>query len=114
MRVLTVNTDHFDTSCDFMLALKGSAVIRCVIREGYQTEGDGVKWAMQRSAMLKDSYTAEEALLSTRLLAETPVKHGDLVKIGHEVYQVRTIGNFSDAALFSLVNSEVSNDRFHH
>ena len=58
---------------------------------------EGTIYIMQRSACMKDSYTAADYEEGDRLAAMEPVRNGDVVCVDGEQYLVKILGNFSDA-----------------
>ncbi len=55
-------------------------------------------YLMQKSVVIKSEYTQADRDLIQRIYHdESPVKHGDIVKYDGDLYQVRILGNYSDA-----------------
>lgn len=98
-RDLIHHNDAFHTAALFNLEVtdrRGTYTIRCYAHDGRGY--DDKPFINQASAMLKDSYTDEDRATAARLIAEAPVKHGDLVTLSGKTYRVHVNGNFSDAA----------------
>ncbi len=63
MQALNLSTDSFDQDNTFTIEIdrrRGPLTITAKLFQDYQKEGDGIYWAMQRSACLKSHYTAKD------------------------------------------------------
>lgn len=98
--VLTIASDNFDRQHDFILGTKDGKRLICRLMQGYKNALDGQYWAMQRSGMLKDSYTAEDRAYSARMQALEPILTGAVVIIDGQLHRTKVLGNYSDAAIF--------------
>lgn len=98
IRTLNVSADTFDLSALFVVNTIGRDKHPLRMICYVWTHGDecGIN---QKSAMIKDSYTAEDRAHSDRLAAEEGVNNGDTVKVNGKHYRVKVNGNFSDAAV---------------
>jgi hypothetical protein len=106
MQALNLSTDSFDQDNTFTIEIdrrRGPLTITAKLFQDYQKEGDGIYWAMQRSACLKSHYTAKDDEERARLNASTPVRNGDIVLIGGEQYKARVLGDYSNCAVFDPV-----------
>ena len=106
MQTLKFSTDSFDQDNTFTIECKGfkrMKNIRASLHIGYQKDGDGIIWAMQKSSCLKDQYTAKDMEESARLNSMTPLRNGDSVMIEGKEYTIRVKGDYSDCAIFDLV-----------
>jgi hypothetical protein len=105
MKTLTISQDSFDTAARFTINLsrKNGLYSEASLHKDYNKKGDGIFWALQKSACLKSHYSAEDIAHGDRLRNMTPLAHGDLVLIEGEQYKVRVLGNFSDCAIFDKV-----------
>ena len=74
--------------------------IMATIRSGYQTKDDGVHWALQRSAMIKAHYTAEDHRESAEFNAAPLLNSGDIIQIDGKPFKVRIMGDYMDCAMF--------------
>jgi hypothetical protein len=105
MQTLTISQDSFDTAARFTINLnrKNGVYSEASLHKDYNKQGDGIFWALQKSACLKSHYSAEDIAHSDRMRNMQPLSHGDLVMIEGEQYKVRVLGNFSDCAIFDKV-----------
>lgn len=105
--VLKLSTGTFDQDNTFGVEVKNwkgePTVIKCSLHLGFKTEDDGIYWAMQKSAMVKSSYTQEDSDETARVYSMVPVRNGDEVKINGEMYVAKVNGNYSDAVIFEAV-----------
>lgn len=97
---LTVATSNQDTQHDFKIGLPNGRTMICRLMEGYKHAFDGVIWAMQTAATLKDHYTDDDRRRLDRLRDMEPILNGAIVKITGLHYRVKVLGDFSDAAIF--------------
>ena len=69
-----------------------------VPRTGYvlDCEEEGM-FLMQKSACLKQHYTTQDHIDRARLNAMTPIKTGDIVLVNGKQYEVKILGDYSDA-----------------
>jgi hypothetical protein len=105
MQTLTISKDSFDTAARFTINLnrKNGVYGEASLHKDYNKQGDGIFWALQKSACLKSEYSAEDIAHGDRMRNMQPLAHGDLVMIEGEQYKVRVLGNFSDCAIFDKV-----------
>lgn len=108
MTTLNLSTGTFDQTNTFGLEVlnwkKQPIIIKCSLHKGYQTEDDGIFWALQISAMVKSSYTEADYAEGERIYKSEPVRHGDTVTINGAQYRAKVNGDFSDAAIFEPIN----------
>lgn len=107
MRTLTPAIDNFDKVNTFRMVVKGfrgDMEITCTLQSGYEKEGDGILWAMQRGACLKAHYSEADYAETDRLNAEAAIKNGDTVSIDGKQFTVRVLGDYSNAAMFDPIN----------
>lgn len=105
MQTINLTTDSFDQDNTFTVEVRGFKRMKTIVaslHRGYQTDADGIFWAMKRSACLKAEYTTKDMEESARLNAMAPVRHGDLVSIEGHTYRVRVLGDSMDCAIFDL------------
>lgn len=102
MRTLNLSTDTFDQVNTFLIQGPRRTIRACLHRD-YQTQGDGVYWAMQKSGMLKDSYTEADRAETSRLSSEHVIQNGEIVLIDGEQYKIRVLGDYSDCAIFDKI-----------
>ena len=94
---LSISADSFDSSRDFTFEYTGS-MGRKVSASGYLFEDkDGQIFLMKNSAVLKSEYTDKDRAERARLNSMEPVRDGDTVAVDGKQYQVKILGNFSDA-----------------
>ena len=94
---LSIVTDSFDSARNFTFEYTGS-MGRKVSASGYLFEDkDGQIFLMKKSASLKSHYSDEDRAERSRLDGMEPVRDGDTVAVDGKQYQVKILGNFSDA-----------------
>ena len=106
MQTINLSTDSFDQDNTFTIeVVKPRRTLRITgkLFQGYQTDDDGIYWAMQRSACLKSNYTAKDEEERQRLTTMEPVRHGDVVLINGLQHRVRVLGDFSNCAIFDPI-----------
>jgi len=84
-------------------AIKSNLRITASLHKDYQKQGDGIFWAMKKSACLKAEYTAKDDEERNRLNSMTPLVANDIVIIEGKQYKTRVLGNFSDCAIFDPI-----------
>lgn len=94
-QVLNFPRDNFDQDNTFTFAYHRRGQERTAT--GYLFKDEGVIYIMQKSACLKSAYTAKDVEERARLNAMTPVRDGDVVEVEGQQYEVRILGNYSDA-----------------
>jgi hypothetical protein len=113
MRNLTVvDRNRYDNRTEITFRLEmpqlrqGRARVpaKCSVYRDYHKAGDGILWAMQHSACIASSYSAEEIAERNRLNAEPALQNGEIVTIEGRTYRVRVLGDYSNAALFDAVS----------
>lgn len=100
---LNISTDTFDQDNTFAIEVPGfkkTIRITASLHKDYQKQGDGIFWAMKKSACLKAQYTAKDDEERTRLNNMEPLQANEIVVIDGKEYKVRVLGNFSDCAIF--------------
>lgn len=103
---LNISTDTLDQDNTFAMEVPGfkkTIRITASLHKDYQKEGDGIFWAMKKSACLKAEYTAKDDEERTRLNNMQPLQTNEIVIIEGKEYKVRVLGNFSDCAIFDPV-----------
>ena len=60
---------------------------------------------MQKSACLKQHYTERDIAERNKLNAMTPIKNGDIVLVNGKQYEVKILGDYSDAGRLIPVNN---------
>jgi len=103
---LTMTTDTFDQDNTFAMEVQGfkrNVRITASLHKDYQKQGDGIFWAMKKSACLKAEYTAKDDEERNRLNSMTPLVANDIVIIEGKQYKTRVLGNFSDCAIFDPI-----------
>lgn len=107
MQSLNFSTDTLDQDNTFPMEVAGhkGALVRITacLHKDYQKHGDGILWAMKKSATLKAVYTEKDTEERARLNSTEPLRHGDCVLIEGKAHKVRILGNFSDCAIFDPV-----------
>lgn len=107
MQALNFSLDTFDQDNTFSMEVKGfkgqPLRITACLHKDYQKQGDGILWAMKKSACLKNVYTAKDLEETSRLNISEPLRNGDAVLIEGKQYKTRVLGNFSDCAIFDPV-----------
>lgn len=106
MQTLTLALDSFDQDNTFTIEVvkpRRTLTIRAILCRDYQKQGDGILWAMQKSACLKSHYTPKDEEERARLNAMRPLQHGDTVTIEGKPYKARILGDFSNCAIFDPV-----------
>lgn len=105
MQTLTISQDSFDTASRFTINLnrKNGLYSEASLHKDYNKQGDGILWALQKSACLQSHYSEQDIAHRDRMRNMQPLKHGDLVVIEGQQYKVRVLGNFSDCAIFDKV-----------
>jgi hypothetical protein len=94
---LSIVTDSFDSARNFTFEYTGS-MGRKVSASGYLFEDkDGQIFLMKNSASLKSHYSDADRAERERLNSMEPVRDGDTVVVDGKQYQVKILGNFSDA-----------------
>lgn len=99
MNTTTLNfpADNFDQENTFVFEYAGVRGRVCTAT-GYLFEGsNGQIFVMKQSACLKAEYTAKDREERARLNAMTPIRTGDVVQVNGQAYQVKILGNYSDA-----------------
>jgi glycine cleavage system protein P-like pyridoxal-binding family len=97
MITLTPTTDSFDQDNTFTFEYVGTRG-RTFTATGYLADyGDEGIYIMKKSACLKANYTQKDMEECARLNAMEPVRDGDHVLYNLKQYQVKILGNFSDA-----------------
>ena len=102
-RTLILHTDNFDQINTFNVDVGKKYPARCSLYRDYETQGDGIYWAMQHGACVKSHYTDDDRAETQRLSRETPVRKGDTVIIDGKPYTVRVFGDYSNCAIFDPV-----------
>lgn len=103
-RTLTLSTGTFDHVNTFRVeGVRG----RCSLMSGYEKEGDGILWIMQRAGCIAASYSADERAERERLATEAPIANGEIVFVDDAAYRVNVIGNYSNAAVLERVEYEL-------
>lgn len=102
MRTLTLTTDTFDQVNTFMIQGPRRAIRACLHRD-FEKQGDGIYWAMQKSGMLKSTYTEADRAETDRLNSEPVIQNGEIVLIDGEQYKIRVNGDYSDCAMFDKI-----------
>ena len=100
---LEVAVDSFDQVRTFRVEIVGRRGVNrltCQLLRDYWREGDGIYWAMQVPAMMKDSYTVADRAERNRLAEQTPVRDGVVVEIAGCEYVARVKGDYSDVVVF--------------
>lgn len=104
MQTLNFSLDTLDQDNTFAMEVQGfkgqSIRITACLHKDYQKQGDGILWAMKKSACLKAVYTAKDQEERERLNLSEPLRNGDAVLIEGKQYKTRVLGNFSDCAIF--------------
>lgn len=103
MQAINFMQDTFDRNNTFVIEIvKPRRTIRvdAGLYRDYQKQGDGIIWAMKRSATLQASYSEEQLQERARLNAMEPVRNGDTVLIDGRLYKARVLGDSSDCAIF--------------
>ena len=105
MKTLSISQDSFDTAARFTINLsrKNGLYSEASLHKDYKTTGDGIFWALQKSACLQSHYSAEDIAHRDAMRNMKPLEHGDLVMIEGEQYKVRVLGNFSACAIFDKI-----------
>lgn len=105
IRNLTLATSNFDQRNTFPVKVSNrKSNVTCSLHRDYLKQGDGVYWALQGGAMLKDKYTAEDAAERTRLENTAPLTDKELVLIEGVPHRARVLGNYSNAAVFDPID----------
>lgn len=98
MTTLTFPRDNFDQDATFKFAYTG---MRGTERQGrgylFQNKDTKQIYVMQKSACIKDCYTAKDAAETARLNAMAPIRTDDVVEVAGVRYKVRILGDYSDA-----------------
>lgn len=100
---LNISTDTFDQDNTFAMEVPGfkkTIRITASLHKDYQKQGDGIFWALKKSACLKAQYTVKDDEERTRLNNMLPLQANQIVIIEGKEYKVRVLGNFSDCAIF--------------
>ena len=101
MKTLTLGTGSFDQDNTF--TVKPLRYATCKLFKDYKTQGDGIYWVMQCSAMLKDSYTAKDNEERDRLNSMEPLDKDEVVLIDGNQYKFHYLGNYSDCGYFVAI-----------
>ena len=102
MRTLTLSTDTFDQVNTFTIQGPRRTIRACLHRD-FEKQGDGIYWAMQKSGMLKSTYTEADKAETIRLSSEPVIQDGEIVLINGEQYKIRVKGDYSDCAMFDKI-----------
>lgn len=100
MNTTTLNfpADNFDQDNTFTFAYQGfRGQERTATGYLFDSKEEGTIYIMKQSACMKDVYTAKDNEEAARLNAMTPIRTGDIVEVGGKNYQVKILGNYSDA-----------------
>lgn len=103
MRELTFPVDTFDQDATFpfeYLNYKNLPFVSTAYL--FNSEKEGKIYIMQKNACIKAEYTEKDYQESKRMKEETPVRNGDKVVVGSNVYLVTILGNYSDAGYLVL------------
>lgn len=105
MQTLTISQDSFDTAAVFTINLsrKSGIYSEASLHKDYQKTGDGIFWALKKSACLKSHYSAEDIAHRDAMRNMKPLENCDIVIIEGQQYKTRILGNFSDCAIFDKV-----------
>jgi hypothetical protein len=103
MRTLTLSTGSFDQINTFAVFSKRGIPMTASLHRDYEKEGDGIYWAMQKSACLKSSYTDDDRAEKSRLQSELAIQNGEVVLIDGKQYKTRVLGDYSDCAIFDAI-----------
>ena len=105
-KTLILSDDSFDQTNTFNVEVAGRITFRhlkCQLRQGYKDKRDGIYWALNSGATIKDTYTDADIAERERLFAETPVRNGDIVMIDGKSFKAKVLGAYSDACIFEEV-----------
>ena len=95
MQTLNFPTELCDQENTFTFAYPGGRRER--VSTGYLFSCKEGLYILQTGTMLKDCYTERDVAERTRLNAMTPVRTGDIVLVEGKQYQVKILGDYSDA-----------------
>ena len=103
MRTLTLSTGSFDQINTFTVFSKRGLPTRASLYQGYEKEGDGIYWAMQKGACLRSHYSDADKAETARLSREAALMNGEIVLIDGKQYKTRILGNYSNCAIFDAI-----------
>lgn len=108
MQNLNISTETLDQDNTFVIEVvkpRRTVRITAVVQRDYQKVGDGILWAMKKSAALKSQYTEKDTEERNRLNTMEPIRTGDTVLIEGKQYTARIKGDFSDCAIFDPITA---------
>ena len=105
-KTLTLATGNFDQANTFSVEVqtrRGLTQLTCKLHRDYHEQDDGIYWALNGGAMVKDVYSDADRAETARLASEQPVRNGDVVQIDGNLYTAKVLGVHSDACIFKPV-----------
>lgn len=95
---LNYTTDNFDTKSTFAFEYKGfSGKTRRSTGYLFNCEQEKKIYIMKKSVGVQSSYTEKEIAERERLNTMEPIKTGDIVEVEGKKYEVKILGDYSDA-----------------
>jgi hypothetical protein len=103
LRTLTLSIDSFDQINSFPVFSKRGFPMTASLHRDYEKWGDGIYWAMNTGACIKNHYTEADRAETARLSRTAPLMDGEIVLIDGKQYKTRVLGDYSNCAVFNEI-----------